>query len=294
MGLMCNGYRLGFSPFRYRAGALVSIYTPACMPAALGGPGALRSLQLGTGTLTALPQGGNHPRAWMLPQKAGGMSSHNRCTVTVSAAGSGALGRNMQASATITIDASALGGLIAGGVGSATISITAAGDIVATIGAPGSATVSVGGSADPGAIGWLDGDAVVSVDGEAISYAIGHMTGTTEDLTSMTPAAVASAVWSAVAAEFTDSGSMGAKLNAASAGGVDLDALAAAVWAYGVRTLSDGGLSADSRQQLLDVWQRLGLDPAAPLTTTETSIDAGDVQQTVAEPVAGTVVVTRQ
>jgi len=117
MALMTNGYRLGFSPFRYRGGALVSIYTPARAPQAQGGPGALRSTQLNFGTLSAIPQGNRHPSAWLMPQKAGGMASHNRCDITLTASGEGALGRNMQAAATISIDASAIGGLIAGGVG---------------------------------------------------------------------------------------------------------------------------------------------------------------------------------
>ena len=234
MALMTNGYRLGFSPFRYRGGALVSIYTPARTPQAQGGPGALRSTQLNFGTLSAIPQGNRHPSAWLMPQKAGGMASHNRCDITLTASGEGALGRNMQAAATISIDASAIGGLIAGGVGNATISINASGDIVATIGAPGSATISLIGSADIGALGWLEGTSEISIDGSLIAYAIGHMSGTTENLAEMTPGTVATAVWSAVAAGFNEAGTMGNKLNTASSGGVDLNALAAAVHQYAV------------------------------------------------------------
>ena len=216
MGLMTNGYRLGFSPFRYRGGALVSIYTPARTPQAQGGPGALRSTQLNFGTLSAIPQGNRHPSAWLMPQKAGGMSSHNRCDVTVSAAGEGSLGRNMEASATITIDASAIGGLIAGGVGSATISITASGAIVATIGTTGSATITLDATADLGALGWLDGDAGITIDGTLTSYAIGHMVGTTAE-SGLTPTGIANAVWSAIAAQNSAAGSMGELLNSAGA-----------------------------------------------------------------------------
>lgn len=169
MALMTNGYRLGFSPFRYRGGALVSIYTPARTPCAINRPGALRSTQLNFGTLSAIPQGNRHPSAWLMPQKAGGMASHNRCDLTLTASGEGALGRNMVGTSAITIDADALGGLIAGGVGNATISITASGDIVATIGAPGNATISLIGSADIGALGWLEGASEIGIDGNLIS-----------------------------------------------------------------------------------------------------------------------------
>lgn len=234
MALMTNGYRLGFSPFRYRGGALVSIYTPARTPQAMGGPGALRSTQLNFGTLSAIPQGNNHPSAWLMPQKAGGMASHNRCDLTLTASGEGALGRNMVGTSAITIDADALGGLIAGGVGNATISITASGDIVATIGAPGTATISLIGSADIGALGWLEGTSEIGIDGSLVAYALGHMQGSTQDLAEMTPGTVATAVWTAVAASFNEAGTMGNKLNTASSGGVDLNALAAAVHQYAV------------------------------------------------------------
>lgn len=43
---------------------------------------------------------------------------------------------------------------------------------------------------------------------------------------------------------------------------------------------------------LLDVWQRLGLDPANPMTASDTAINAGAVSQTVSES-AGTVTVQR-
>lgn len=201
MALMCNGYRLGFSPFRYRCGALVSIYTPARTLQALGGAGTLRGIQWLTGNLTAQPQGNNHPSAWMIPQTGGGMASHNRAKVTVSASGVGAEGFNLEGDATLSVLASALGGLIAGGVGTTTISISASGDVLATIGAPGSATVTISGSADPGALGWLVGDATVEVDGSMISYALGHMEGSTVDNSVLTIQAIVAAILAAAAAD---------------------------------------------------------------------------------------------
>lgn len=197
MALHCNGYRLGFSPFTLRGGALITIYTPARTLRALQSPGGIRGWSWTFGTLSALPQGGNYPSAWMLPQMAGGMASHNRCALTVAASGAGALGLNAVGSAAITINSTALGGLIAGGVGSATISLTASGSIVATIGSSGSATITIGGVADPGALGWMTGQADVNITGALISYAIGHMVGTTEE-SGLTPTGVANAVWNKI------------------------------------------------------------------------------------------------
>jgi len=54
------------------------------------------------------------------------------------------------------------------------------------------------------------------------------------------------------------------------------------------------GLSAGQAAQLLDLWQRLGLDPSNPMTTTDSAITAGDVSIAMTTPVAGTVVSTRQ
>jgi hypothetical protein len=54
----------------------------------------------------------------------------------------------------------------------------------------------------------------------------------------LSPEGLANAVWSSLAAQNNAPGTMGSKLNTASSGGVDLDALAAAVWAYINRTLT--------------------------------------------------------
>lgn len=49
--------------------------------------------------------------------------------------------------------------------------------------------------------------------------------------TGLSTANVGSAVWNALAATFNEPGTMGSKVNTASSGGVDMDALAEAVWA---------------------------------------------------------------
>lgn len=88
------------------------------------------------------------------------------------------------------------------------------------------------------------GTATITLSGSLLPYAIGSMVGTTDVATELTPDSVASAVWSALAAEFNDSGSMGNKLNTASSGGVDMDALAASVWSYATRSMTPAERSA--------------------------------------------------
>lgn len=65
--------------------------------------------------------------------------------------------------------------------------------------------------------------------GTLAPYAIGHMSGTTDVGDVVTNASLARAVWDSVLAEFTNNGSAGKALSTASAGGVDLEAMAAAI-----------------------------------------------------------------
>lgn len=69
--------------------------------------------------------------------------------------------------------------------------------------------------------------------------------------TELSPENLAAAVWDAVATDFNTVGTMGNKLNTASSGGVDLNALALAVWTYIDRTLTSGG-SGYTPEQIAD------------------------------------------
>ena len=81
----------------------------------------------------------------------------------------------------------------------------------------------------------------------------GYMTGNISPFTELSPQWLANAVWSALASEYNTSGTMGAKLNTASSGWVDLNALAQAVWEYTIRELTTSGwLSPTQAQQLAD------------------------------------------
>lgn len=180
--------------------------------------------------LAAIPAGYGVGNSIAPPITGGAMSSYRKARISLSASGDGALGYGIFGNAVITLNASAVGGLVAGGVGAAVISLSASGSVTATIGATGSATISMSGTAEPGALGWLEGEATIMLSGDVISYAIGHMVGSTEDNSALTPNSIRDAVWAAVAAEHNDSGTMGARLNSAASGGVDLNALADAVW----------------------------------------------------------------
>jgi hypothetical protein len=242
-------------------------------------------------TLYSVPSGNAAGKTWLLPQKSGEMSSRNDCVMTLTAAGAGVGGITSTGSASLSILADGVGSLITSGAGSATVNFTADGFLTASLQAVGAASFSISTNSPLlGAEASLVGSAAFAITGSLTPYAIGAMTGSTVDATAVTVDAVASAVWGAVAASNNMAGSMGAKLNTASSGGVDLNALASAVWAHTVRSLTG-----NQAVRVDDIWQRLGLDPANPLTTDTNAgtIEAGTVSQTAAEPSTGVSVITR-
>ena len=230
--LLANGVRAGGGPYRFSggAGALAIERARAASPAlALG-------FNIGQATVVAgesianihgIPSG--TPRGWVLPVKGGAIKSYRRTDIAVDGAASGELGYPATGTAAIIIDGSAIGGLIVGATGTATISIDGTAAIVATLNSTGTATIAIDGSADLGAIASLTGTATLTIDGSAEIMGLGYMTGSTIETGTLTPEGIAAEVWKALAAQHNVPGTMGNKLNTASAGGVDLNALAAAV-----------------------------------------------------------------
>lgn len=131
--------------------------------------------------------------------------------------------------------------LVVGLSGTATV-LTFTGDgatLSLTIGLSGNATVTVGGNAGLSMIVPFSGTgAVASLVGAANLKGNLSMTGGWTPFTELSPENLAREVWNAVASQYNDAGTMGAKLNTASSGGVDLNALAQAVWEYATRNLS--------------------------------------------------------
>lgn len=162
------------------------------------------------------------------------------------------------ASATLEITATATGELKMSGSGSAAISVTAGvAELLGILNAAGSASLSVttntpilGAEAGGTGAAMIDlfasasilptndappartASAMISMTGSLTPYAIGHMVGFALPYTELSPQSLASAVWQATASENNLAGTMGNKLNTASSGGVDLVALAEAVWDY--------------------------------------------------------------
>lgn len=176
-----------------------------------------------------MPYGFYESRSRYKPIEAGAMVSRFRCIVALDATANGAEGRPIVAAANLALDASAIGGLIAGGVASAALAIDGQAELSGVVQGLASATLALDGAASIAAIGHLAATGELALDGAADLYAIGWMVATDDVSEALTVGGIVAGVWRALAADHNDAGTMGAKLNMASAGGVDINALVDAV-----------------------------------------------------------------
>jgi len=141
------------------------------------------------------PAGYRHPRTWVQPRTSGGLSSHNNCSMSITATGTGAMCKGSLGTCSFSIVATAIGGLIVPGVGTCSFSINSSGDLTGWFTMAGSAAMEFSATADLNGYGSMSGTALMEVTADMISFGIGHMVGTTEDTTTLTPSSIASAVW---------------------------------------------------------------------------------------------------
>ena len=230
--LVVNGVRAGGGPCRYSGGAgalAIDRAKDAAFALALGFNAGEATVVAGEGIANVYGIPAGTPRGWVLPVKGGAIKSWRRSDIAVDGAAAGEMGYPVAGAATVTIDCSAIGGLIVGATGPAEILVDGVAAIVASLNSGGAATVAVDGDAVLGAIATMGGEGAIAVDGVAEIMGLGYMTGSTLETEALTPSAIAAAVWNALLASHQGAGSAGKALSTASAGGVDLGALASAV-----------------------------------------------------------------
>lgn len=279
-----NGQRVLAYPGRHMAGALA-----ASGAMAYGGLSGARLNGTANFAKTAsVPEGYAPKGAHVLPIKAGGMAGLGYSTHTAS--GNMLQGGPMEGAGSIAFtSADASLGLIISMSGTATINwTTAAGQLALTLGMDGTGAFALTGTAGLSMIVPFDGTGTFGLAGTADLRGNLSMAGEWTPYTELSPENLARTVWEAVAAQYTEPGTMGAKLNTASSGGVDLAALASAVWSHATRSLS--GTQAT---QLAELWALQGLDESAPLTVTPTSRTAGSIAQAISGDGTTTSTVTR-
>ena len=269
MALLRNGTVLNQYPLRQLGGGVAADIT-------MFGRGDRRNIYSGTTDLkSGTPNGHVAPSSWLLPLKPGGMSSFNYAILKWTATADGVMGVPISAATSMDVQASGTGSLITSGEGSAAMSFAVGNaQLIASLSGTASTQFSITGSGTTKGVGALagassitfsqsaailptndtsplrTGTAVMSFSGTLTSYAVGAMIGDTVDTSVLTSTAIANNVWSLVAAENNEAGSMGNKLNSAASGGVDYTALGVAVWSHLLTNPSGGSAGAKLSQVL--------------------------------------------
>lgn len=240
MGLLQNGYRHNLIG-RIVGNTNIDGWRPEVGVYQGHRTGATRnSLSEITDNLSAIPNGNRHPAAWVMPNKAGGLSSRN-AILTLAVTGSMLRGYPIDGSASLTITTNTPAGeLIVSGDGTATLTITSNTPLLtASLSGIGAATITVSTNTPLlGAIADLIASGTLTVSGALTAYARGFMEGSTVDSSVLTADTISDAVWNAIISNYQNSGSTGEALGMAGSGGVNYEALAQAVLDAGVLTTS--------------------------------------------------------
>lgn len=172
----------------------------------------------------SVPSGNRHPVAWIMPRKAGGLSSNFALTMSMTMTGSGVYGRNLSVNAPFSLDVSQANlALVVGGVASisASFTMTPNPNLVGVLGAASSFT-GMEFTVNPtlGAKSGLGVTIPMTFSLNSTATAKGSLSANiTGEGAAVTPTSVAAEVWNTVAAAFNTAGTMGNKMNSAASAG---------------------------------------------------------------------------
>lgn len=274
MGLISNGHRNAFSPFKWSNGALLSTQNGG--HAFRNGylPGKLHNASFHYERQTAFPNGNLHPYGWMLPRTAGGMSirsfSSGEMLSSLIPTISGSIDFTGQGD--LTAEASLVVSMICALSGSGSLSAEIVGLLNASIDFEGSGDLEANIFGIANMIVQLHG----SGDLEAVIAAYGDMaidivvTGT-----GLSTANVGQAVWESLVSQFASNPDSAAArlLSAGSAGDPWSTNLPASY------TGTQAGNILEQIRVLIDELHKIqGLDPANPMTVTPNSRNSGSIE----------------
>ena len=227
MGYLVGGsYQLPQKPGQLSARAyVIDLFGLAAGTSGLPGSGSA-TMSIADASASILPEDDNSPLR----------SASANMEITASATGELKMSGSGSASIALAVATAELVGIL-DGVGSASISVVTNSPILgAEASGIGSADISVTATASilpaNDSAPARTASATISMFGSLVPYAVGNMVGNALPYTELSPQSLAQAVWNAPATENNQTGSMGSKVNTASSGGVDLDAMAEAVWSY--------------------------------------------------------------
>lgn len=126
---------------------------------------------------SGIPSGHLPPTSWMLPQIAGGMSSHASAVGTASFSGALAEGRNVSGAFTTSATFAATGQLVVSGSGTFAGVASFSANVIAALAAAGTSSGVASFSATPTAIGHMSATFSGSASFAATRYATGSMSG---------------------------------------------------------------------------------------------------------------------
>ena len=236
MGLLQNGYRHLIGGRVTVGGTNLDGANPSVLAARFSKTAAIANIRTsaaGWDSRSSVPDGCRHPVAWLMPQKAGGLSTRNSIIGSGGATGTGQSGYNldvlMQGEGGIPpLDVALIVQIAVTMVGSGGISsalLDAITNLSCTLAGSGGITANAAGLADLAVL--LEGAGGINPDNTALMDLAVTMRGYGD----LTPEGIRDTVWNALLAQFQDDGTAGKALSTASSGGVDLNALAAAILA---------------------------------------------------------------
>ena len=179
MALLQNGYRDASAGVRIFGATASNNAYPSALQRNNDQTGPKRNIFTAEGysAKAGIPAGHLHPSSWVLPQKAGGLSSHSESIGVASWSGSIAAGRNIAATFAGAATFTGVGQLVVSGVGSFAGVAAFAGNVTAALGAAGTFAGAASWSGATTAIAHAVGTFAGVAAFEAVRYATGSIAG---------------------------------------------------------------------------------------------------------------------
>ena len=180
MALLQNGYRDATSGARYFGATFSNSANPYVIHANNSKTSLAHNLQSGEGITpgkVGVPDGYRERVAWLLPQKAGALTSYLESQGTATAAATITDGRPLTGTAAGTSTAAATGGLVVSGTATSAGTSTATASINAALLGTGTSDGIATATATPTAKGWMTGTSAGIASTTATLKGIGRLSG---------------------------------------------------------------------------------------------------------------------
>lgn len=200
------------------------ILTPGTEAANFRQSGRLLNFRLHEDAATAAltsgyPSGYRPPYSHSMASKSGGLKSFLESQGIATVTGSMAAGRNIAATSEGLATVTGTGSLVVSGAGTASGVATVTGNDNAALGAAGTTSGSATATGSITALAWAVGQSGGAGGASAVIFATGQLQGSITPYTELSPQSLAAEVWNATASSYTESGTMGFKVNSAASAG---------------------------------------------------------------------------